>query len=78
MENPGNFAFEELLAGIDDAPIANVLPELANNVGYVPPNFNELYINWNLDYNPYYWDNIAVPLPVVHLPLHFQQVDNSE
>lgn len=60
MENPGNFAFEELLASIDDAAIANMLPELANNVGYVPPNFNELYINWNLDYDANFQ---VVPLP---------------
>ncbi len=71
------FALEEMLAGINDDVIANILPEFSNNVGYVPPNFNELYINWNLNYDANNW-NMLPNLAADHLPININPVDDAE
>ena len=64
-EDPNLGLLAAWLADIPDDVIAGILPELGNNVGYAPPDFNQLYINWNLDYGANHWDyvfaNLAVP-----------------
>ena len=65
-EDPNLGTLAELLASIPDHVIDDILPEFQNNVGYVGPDFNQLYINCNLDYGPNYWNYLVVNRQLVY------------